>query len=99
LPLIWFDRIKIPQVLERFVLVISQATFFIFLLHYFVFWALVKIGNLTSLDSEMQQPFLRFIAGVVGPCLIWAIWTSGLRVFRNNYRIWPLNLNVVHFRT
>jgi len=98
LPLIWFDRIKMPEVLARFVIIISQATLFIFFLHYFVFWALVKIGILTALDSEMQQPLLRLIAGVGGSCLIWAIWRSGLRVFRNKYRIWPLKRNIVRFR-
>ena len=89
LPVIWLDRIDLPAVLARVVIVISQATLFIFLFHYYAFWAVWRIGRLIGLETEAQNPFLRLFVGIVGPVVLWALWTAALRVYRRSYRLGP----------
>lgn len=89
LPVIWLDRISLPAALARVMIVISQATLFIFLFHYYAFWGIWRIGRLVGLEVEAQNPFLRLFAGIVGPIMLWAVWTAALRVYRRGYRLGP----------
>lgn len=87
LPVIWLDRISLPTVVARVTIVISQATLFIFLFHYYAFWGIWRIGRLIGFEVEAQNPFLRLFAGIVGPVVLWAVWTAALRVYRRGYHL------------
>ena len=87
LPVIWLDRISMPAVLARATLVVSQATLFIFLFHYYAFWGVWRIGRMIGFELEAQNPFLRLGAGLILPILLWAGWTAALRVYRRRYRL------------
>lgn len=89
LPVIWTDRIILPSLLVRPIIVASRATLFIFLFHYYAFWFIWRMGRAIGLEAESQDPLLRLIAGVVGPIFLWASWTAMLRVYRRGYRLWP----------
>lgn len=89
LPVIWLDRIALPPVLARTAIVASQAALFIFLFHYYAFLFIWRVGRNVGLEVESQSPFLRLVAGVVGPILLWALCTAMLRVYRRDYRLWP----------
>lgn len=89
LPVIWLDRITLPSLLARAILVVSQATLFIFLFHYYAFWAVWRIGRLFGYEVEAQNPFVRLGAGLILPILLWALWTAALRVYRRGYRLVP----------
>lgn len=88
LPVIWSDRIALPTLLARATIVASQATLFIFLFHYYAFWAVWRVGRLVGLEAESQNPWLRVVVGMVGPILLWALWTAMLRVYRRGYSLW-----------
>jgi hypothetical protein len=85
LPVIWFDRIALPPLLARMTIVAGQATLFIFLFHYYAFWAVWRVGRLVGLEAESQNPLLRMVVGLLGPVLLWALWTAMLRVYRRDY--------------
>lgn len=89
LPVIWFDRISLPAVVARLVIVVSQATLFIFLFHYYAFWAIWRLDRLFGFDINAEDPFLRLGAGLTLPILLWALWTAMLRVLRRGYRLVP----------
>lgn len=89
LPVIWLDRITLPAILARLATTISQATLFIFLFHYYAFWAVWRLGRLVGLEVEAQNPVLRLGVGIVGPVILWAAWTAVLRVYRRGYRLRP----------
>lgn len=85
-PVIWLDRIAMPSFLARFAIVASQATLFIFLFHYYAFWFIWRVGRSIGLEPESENPVLRLLAGVVGPIVLWALWTAAARVYRRGYR-------------
>lgn len=87
LPVIWLDRISMPAVLARATIVVSQATLFIFLFHYYAFWGIWRIGRMIGFEVEAQDPSLRLGAGLILPILLWAGWTAMLRVYRRGYRL------------
>lgn len=89
LPVIWLDRITLPALLARALIVVSQATLFIFLFHYYAFWGIWRIGRMIGFEVEAQNPFLRLGAGLILPVLLWALWTAMLRVWRRGYRLVP----------
>lgn len=69
--LIWVDSISLPNLLARPVLLISQATFYIFLFHYYAFWATWRAGKLVGLGDLMNLPLVRLSVGTVLPVLLW----------------------------
>ncbi|HEY8618270.1 hypothetical protein [Phenylobacterium sp.] len=87
LPVIWFDRISAPRLLARAAIVISQASLFIFLLHYYFFWGTWRLGRLIGLEDEAQAPVVRLFVGILGPVITWAVWTAARRVYRRGYRL------------
>lgn len=89
-PVIWLDRITLPSFVARAILVVSQATLFIFLFHYYAFWAVWRVGRLMGFEVEAQSPFVRLGAGLILPILLWALWTAVLRVYRRGYRLVPV---------
>lgn len=89
LPVIWIDRLTLPAIVARLATTISQATLFIFLFHYYAFWAVWRLGRLVGLETEAQDPVLRLGVGLAGPVLLWAGWTAALRVYRRGYRLIP----------
>lgn len=91
LPVLWFDRIPLPEFIARFAIVASQSTLFIFLLHYYVFWAAWRAGRLFGFEQLAAHPVLRLMCGILVPIIVWSFWTAVVRVYRRGYRVWPAN--------
>ena len=80
--LIWFDTIVLPAVLARMLLLISQATFVIFLLHHASIGRLVWFGELFGFVDFVKDPTVRFIVGLIMPVFIWAFFTAIMRSYK-----------------
>jgi fucose 4-O-acetylase-like acetyltransferase len=75
--LIWAPSIRLPRALAHPVLLIGQSVLFIFFLHYPF---LLAVRNLAG---EQLDPgplgALQLTAGMIGPVVLWAIWTAAQR--------------------
>jgi hypothetical protein len=79
--LIWVSTIRLPGVVVQPVLLISQATLFLFFLHYPFLLTVREV-----LDGRMNADLvdvLQFVAGMVGPILVWAVVTAAQRTLRH----------------
>lgn len=78
--LIWCPKIRLPVAILQPTLLISQATLFLFFLHYpFI---LTMRNLLSDTVSPTALGFAKAVAGILGPVLIWALVTSAQRTFR-----------------
>jgi len=74
--LIWTDHVRLPALLARFCSLIGQATLFVFFLHYYFFWIVIRLGRLLGHAQSEIHPLLLMIPGVVGPVLVWAAFRA-----------------------
>jgi len=80
--LIWTESIPLPRPLAHIILLISQATFYIFLTHLFVFSAARKLGHRFDVLPIIANPLLMIFFGILIPTLLWALVTATLRTYR-----------------
>lgn len=82
--LIWRERIMMPRLVARGVKLVSQATLFLFILHFYGFFFYDKACLMLGLDDPPRS--LRFLAGFGFPMLIWLGSTAFVRAFKKMQR-------------
>jgi hypothetical protein len=87
--LVWFDRIPLPAMLAHAVALVGQSTFYIFILHYYGFWAVVRVARLMGYTQQDVPKPLLFVAGMVLPVLVWAGVTAVHRTWVARQRLRP----------
>jgi hypothetical protein len=78
--LIWVPTVRLPRAVAQPVLLISQATLFLFFLHYPF---LLTVRNL--FEGNVNDDFLgvmKFAVALLGPILIWAVLTAARRTLQ-----------------
>jgi len=80
--LIWTDVVKLPWLLARAIILISQATFYVFLFHYYAFWVVYRAGKAIGLGELMDTSWVRVAAGLILPVFLWMVVTSARRAYR-----------------
>lgn len=83
--LIWREEIRLPIVPARILALVSQASFWIFLLHRYGFLAARKLGDLLGVEALSTPPVL-ILFGVVLPVLTWAWFTACSRTLKRMRR-------------
>lgn len=77
--LIWVPYLPMPHGLAHVTLTIAQAVLFIFFLHYpFILTVREVLGGALP---QAAIDGLQFVAGVLGPVLVWVLYTAAQRTF------------------
>lgn len=74
--IVWGQSIRLPNFLAHILVLISQATLYIFLLHYPFVIVLEKVGDALGNTRSVWFDFVKFSSAVAGPVLIWAFITA-----------------------
>jgi len=84
--LIWREEVRLPIVPARILALVSQATFWIFLLHRYGFLAARKLGESLGVEAALSKPPVLILFGVVLPVLAWAWFTACTRTLKSMRR-------------
>ena len=87
--LVWTDHVRLPSVLARICSLIGQSTLFVFFLHYYFFWIVIRIARLMGYAQSEIHPLLLLVPGVVGPVLVWAAFHAVRRAWVKTQRSVP----------
>ena len=79
--LIWWDQLTMPRWLAHLFQLLSQATFFIFLLHHFSMAICIRISWALDIWDIQQRHFVLFLSGLILPVLAWAGYTAAMRSY------------------
>lgn len=80
LPLIWWQRVRLPGPLISLVHLLAQSVFVIFLMHFYVF-GLIEVPVLHfGFDHPIALAVIKFTFGLAVPVLCWAWLAAFIRV-------------------
>lgn len=82
--LIWTTKLVLPRVLSQAALLVSQATLYIFFLHYPFLIAFDRVFS--KRIPEVPLDLLQLLAGLIGPIVIWAMVVASQRTYRKMQR-------------
>jgi hypothetical protein len=78
----WAPRVALPWLVRHVLLIVSNATFYIFLFHYYLFSIVGKAESVAGLGTYPGETLARFLAGLLVPIALWVVVTAALRAWR-----------------